>query len=116
MALDNSTALQEKSGSDSGSNAIASEILIAQNVIRNKFEKACLNRLGRDHDVKHAMKSITASPPPNRAHAIKSESVDANELCNRLRLLLSSSIAGDVHHTREMSAIIAELRELGIIV
>ena len=36
----------------------------------------------------------------------------ANQLCDRLRLLISSKMAGNTNHMREISSIIEELREL----
>lgn len=41
---------------------------------------------------------------------------DPNELCDRLRLLVSSRIAGNTNHMQEINSIIEELRELGCIV
>lgn len=40
---------------------------------------------------------------------------DPNELCDRLRLLLSSKLAGNTNHQQEINSIIEELRELGLI-
>lgn len=40
---------------------------------------------------------------------------DPNELCERLRLLLSSRMAGNTNHTQEINSIIEELRELKLI-
>lgn len=39
-----------------------------------------------------------------------------NELCDRLRLLVSSRMAGNTNHMQEINSIIEELRELGCIV
>lgn len=41
---------------------------------------------------------------------------DPNELCDRLKLLLSSKMAGNTNHIQEMNSIVEELRELGYIV
>lgn len=41
---------------------------------------------------------------------------DPNELCERLRLLISSRMAGNSNHMQEISSIIEELRELKCIV
>lgn len=41
---------------------------------------------------------------------------DPNELCDRLRLLISSKSAGNSNHDQEINSIIEELRELDIIV
>lgn len=40
---------------------------------------------------------------------------DPNELCDRLRLLLSSKSAGNSNHDQEINSIIEELRERGVI-
>lgn len=40
---------------------------------------------------------------------------DPNELCDRLRLLVSSKAAGNSNHTQEINSIVSELRELGLI-
>lgn len=41
---------------------------------------------------------------------------DPNELCDRLRLLVSSKMAGNTNHMQEINSIIEELRELDYIV
>lgn len=41
---------------------------------------------------------------------------DPNELCDRLRLLFSSRMAGNSNHMQEINSIIEELREVGCIV
>lgn len=40
---------------------------------------------------------------------------DANELCERLKLLISSRMAGNTNHMHEIASIIEELRELDLI-
>lgn len=40
---------------------------------------------------------------------------DPNELCERLRLLISSRMAGNTNHMQEINSIIEELREIGCI-
>lgn len=40
---------------------------------------------------------------------------DPNEICERLRLLISSRLAGNSNHMHEISSIIEELREIGCI-
>lgn len=40
---------------------------------------------------------------------------DPNELCERLRLLVSSRMAGNTNHMQEINSIVEELRELGCI-
>lgn len=49
-------------------------------------------------------------------HIIYEYVTDPNELCNRLKLLISSKIAGNSNHAQEIQSIIDELRELGCIV
>lgn len=103
-----------------------SKLSATQNVIRDKFEKAYTNRLEHEHDVNQVFKPLATPPstPSSMNHAIKTGSVgtkeemqyDPNELCERLRLLASSQIAGDVNHAQETNSIIVKLRELKIIV
>lgn len=51
--------------------------------------------------------------PYNRNnHIIYEYFDDPNELCDRLRLLISSRIAGNTNHMQEINSIIEELREL----
>ena len=40
---------------------------------------------------------------------------DPNELCDRLKLLISSKEAGNTNHDYEINSIVEELREAGII-
>lgn len=40
---------------------------------------------------------------------------DPNEICDRLRLLISSKAAGNSNHSQEINSIVSELRELGLI-
>lgn len=40
---------------------------------------------------------------------------DPNELCDRLKLLISSKASGNTNHQREINSIIEELRENDII-
>lgn len=153
MDLDKSTTLQEEGEVDSISNANLLKTFDTQNIIRNKFKKACTNRLERENDANQAMRPLTEistlAPLSNdleykdnefsshnssksqiikaihqpRLAANKSRSArekekehDPNELCNRLRLLVTAQIAGNVNKMQEINSIIAELRDLGIIV
>lgn len=131
MGIDKSTSLQEKTDEISRSNAIMMKLAVTQNVIRKKFEKACMNRLEQENDVKQAMKphmeslndatslSIAKQSQPitnyKKLQEIRSvqyikNTNNPNELCNRLRM-----IAGDVKHVEERNAIIMKLRELEIL-
>lgn len=56
------------------------------------------------------------SQPMSTAHDIHIYFEDPNKLCDRLRLLLSSQIVGNMEHGEEINTIIAKLRELEIIV
>lgn len=142
MNLDKSAALQEKKEQITTSNWNMKQINYVQNVIRNKFKKACKNRLEHEYSANQAMKPLTAKTMsikndlPSRAnivsrqsgakHKIKSRiirkndekmhALNPNALCDKLRLLKNSPIAGNGHHTREINHIIAKLRELEIIV
>lgn len=110
-----------------------SQFADTQNVIRNKFEKACMNRHVREQDVHQAMKplaSICQSTPDiqqqNSAAAAQNNSNQANktgldgtnepnELCDKLKQLISSMVVGDVNHAQEINAIIMKLREQEIL-
>lgn len=106
-----------------------SKLSVTQNVIRNKFKKACANRLEHEHDVDQAMKpflmessnevtsSSTAALTKNSKEVgNEKKQYNSNELCERLRLLLTSRIVGSVNHTQEINTIISELRELEILI
>lgn len=101
-----------------------SKLNTTQKVIRNKFEKAYKNRLKHEHDVNQAMKTLTSSPSTlTTNYTIDTRSIgiteemqyDPNDLCLRLKFLLNSKSADNVHHTREISSIITKLREAKII-
>lgn len=55
-------------------------------------------------------------PYDMKNHIIYEYFDDPNEICDRLRLLVSSRMAGNSNHMQEISSIIEELRELGCIV
>lgn len=110
-----------------------------RNAIRNKFKKAYTNRIEREEDVNLAMKPLTAapaaptqpttsvlepqkedsSPHHHRYRQLKSlpkkTHCDSNELCNKLRFLLTSQLSGNAKHTREIGAIVKKLREQKIV-
>lgn len=92
-----------------------SKISIAQNVIRNKFEKACMNRIEHERDVNQSLKPIIADSLLTTTSANNEMQNDPNKLCVQLRLLINSSIATNADHTHEITTIIAKLRDLEII-
>lgn len=58
-----------------------------------------------------------ATVAPERAFKYRlAERNDSNELCNRLRLLVASQIAGKVNNMHEIKSIISELQGHGILV
>lgn len=54
-------------------------------------------------------------PYKNSSNVIYEYFDDPNELCDRLRLLVSSKLAGNTNHKQEINSIVQELRELGLI-
>lgn len=78
-----------------------------RNLSNNSKNKTQQFRLATKSYLNHAIQSrpmITAKHGDN-----------ANELCDRLRLLLTSMIAGDVEQAEEINVIIMKLRRQGII-
>lgn len=73
MMHDISTATKNKSNHENELNAIMSKIHNTQNVIRNKFEKACKNRLEHERETDCAMQPLVASISP-------SSDLDYNEI------------------------------------
>lgn len=138
MNLDKITTFQEKREQESTSNANMTQITDTQNVLRNKFEKACMNRFNHEQEVNQALKPLTSIPSPSSLTSIsisdldsrenvfslrklsttsnKFQSIGKNDLCERLRVLLNSQIADNVNHTQEINSIIIKLRELGILI
>lgn len=148
MDLYKSDTFQEKSELNGDPNEILLKTIDTQDVIRKKFEKACMNRLEREHDVNQAMKPLTEistltstlisdeleprdidfpfqNSSKQQLHSAANKSTksrlirknhDPNELCDRLRILLTTQIAGNVNQMQEIQTIIAELRNLEVIV
>lgn len=119
--MNNNKSNQEKTEHESMSNAndTTSKISITQSVIRKKFQKACMNRIEREHDVNQALKPLIAnSQTSSSTIAIETNNEmqnDPNELCVKLRSLINSSIAKNMDHTHEINSIIAKLHELEIL-
>lgn len=129
---------EKKPKQKSMSNAISSQLAVTQNVIRNKFEKACINRLEHEKDVNQVLKPLIANPTSSSTcddrhqqqqstAAVKiklNESVKSrlmrtsnpNELCARLRVLLAAANTTNVmKRIKEINAILEKLVELGIL-
>lgn len=101
-----------------------------QNVIRNKFQKACMNRIDHENKQNQAMEPLHIESSNNEKSSTtttliakqvdcvneEKEPDDPNELCNRLRLLINSQIADNVNHMHEINSIVAKLAELEILV
>lgn len=136
MSLENSGSHQEKETGINRSNEIITKLAATQNVIKNKFSKAYANRLEHENNLNQAMQplfielvndttplSITKqSRPMTSTKVVDNKNCNReagfnnpNELCDRLRILLSAVIVGDVKHVEEMNAIIMKLHELEIL-
>lgn len=136
MEHDKSFECSEKKETDNGT--IASKVYNAQNVIKNKYKKARMDRIEREHDSLRSIEPIKANSNTVASHlsndlaskqinfslprqSKQSTSVQTNEnvvnkLCVRLQLLLATPFASSDNHTREMNSILNELRALDIIV
>lgn len=87
-----------------------------QNVIRSKFTDAFTNRLESEHNVDQALQPLVRKPVKVVDNAnVENSAVDLNELCNRLRFLLSTRFASKVDHADEINAIISKLRNLNLL-
>lgn len=58
VRLDKSTVNHEKKEQNSSSNSFMLKLTDTQNIIRNKFKKACSNRIKCEHDANHVIQSI----------------------------------------------------------
>lgn len=111
----------EKRNQNSRSEAFKLKLTDTRAVIRNKFKKACVNRLKCEREVNHAMKPLATTanklksfecgfslpkttskscrqqqlPAEIHSHHSKKsrkiETIDPNRLCNRLKVLLAST-------------------------
>lgn len=101
----------------------ASKLTVMQNVIKNKFDKACTNRIQSENNVNDAIKQLFTTSSDfsttNNAPQIKQDhsDLDPNKLCANLRILLSSSSCNvsDTKCNQQINTIINKLRELEII-
>lgn len=126
---ENSASLQEKNES----NEITKKFIQTQNIIKKKFSKAYANRLENENNLNHVMQPILletsnetdislstakqVGPMSTKQFVnINSKSFnDPNELCDRLRQILSSLTVYDERYIDEMNAIIMKLRELDLL-
>lgn len=110
------------------------KLATVQKIIRNKFKKACSNRRAHERNERNAMKTITtttkntheikssdgrtdnitSSPVSNKS--IKIEMNDPNDLCIRLREILSSPNAHNALQIKKKKEIINKLHELNFLV
>lgn len=103
---------------------IDSKVFNTQSIIRNKYKKARMDRLELENETARTKNPIiansiaiaSASKQINFSIPIQLKQSNVNELCMRLRLLLSSSFANSDNHTQEMNSILNELHVLDIIV
>lgn len=118
-----------------------SKLTATRNIIRDKFEKAYTNRVEHEHDVNRVMNRLTESTitydsesknndfslrdlskttptndTPQLCLSNKEKHRDPNALCENLRMLLTSLLAGDTNSMQLINAILDELRDLNIIV
>lgn len=95
-------------------NAFKLKIADTQNIIRNKFTKACANRLECERSTNQAMQQQTSAKIySNKSRKI--ETNDPNYLCTRLRVLLTIPNMDEVQHAAEVNAIISHLHASGIL-
>lgn len=131
MNLDKSAALQEKKEQITTANVNMKQINYVQNVIRNKFKKACKNRLDHEYSANQAMKPLITTTKsikndsPSRENIVSRQSdakykiksrMNPNALCDKLRFLLQSQFTGNRQHAHEINSLFAKLREQNIIV
>lgn len=129
MSLQNSETHQEKNDA----NEIKMKMIATQNVIKSKFSKAKANRIEQENNLKQTMRPLLAvSSTHSRPTTTSTKTADnknrkdinnihfsfnnPNELCERLRIHLSTMSENDVKQEEEMKAIINKLRELEILV
>lgn len=93
-----------------------SEIFKTQCIIRNKFTEAYTNRLESERNVNQTLQPLVKKTVKHVDSANEeNSSVDLNDLCKRLRLLISTQIASKVDHTEEINTIITKLHDLEIL-
>lgn len=135
MEHDKSIEYSEKD--ESNNNAICSKAYKTRSVIKNKYAKARMDRLEHEQEVARTIKPIidnsntvasashlsynsTAEQSifsvPSQMNQSKTVRKNVNELCARLRLLLSTTFASNDNHTPEIKMILNELHTHNIIV
>lgn len=97
------------------------KLVTTRNIIKNKFKKARKQRLEHENDAVQAitplltiMKPVvggsgSSSSSSSFALSVKNQ-CEPNVLCNKLRQLINSQIAGDENCTPEIMRIITDLR------
>lgn len=97
------------------SNEITKKMLATQNVIRSKFRKAYAHRI--EQEKKQAIRPVLAVSSTHLGPTTTIKTTDSpNELCERLRKLISTMREDDVKQIEEAKAIINKLREQGVLV
>lgn len=110
-----------------------SQLAFTQNIIRNKFKKAFMKRIAREDDVNRVMNPLIVNHTSSAATTVdmlhnqeneqqqgpafeqRKSSLNANILCNRLRVLLASRNRTS-NMIEEIKTIIKMLRELEMLV
>lgn len=117
MTSRSSESLQE----EENANAIRKKLIATRNVIKNKFHKAYADRIEHENKLKQTIRPTTTS---TKTSADKNnKEIDnniisfnnPNEMCERLRKLISTSCEDDVKQVEEMKAIIKKLHEQEIL-
>lgn len=100
------------------------KMVAAQNIIKEKFSKAFANRIINENNLNHVKQpllmrisdDVSSLPVASSLNVPETSIIKPNDICNRLRIVVSKMIAGEVQHEGEMKNIIMRLRELEIIV
>lgn len=103
--LDRSSRTRNRSKSQSSGIASRTRSVSRKNMKKGSGLKASSKLLG-----------FNFIPYNARNHIIYEYFDDPNELCERLRLLVSSRMAGNTNHMQEINSIIEELQELDYII
>lgn len=101
------------------SDALELKLTAIKKTIRNKYKAACAIRLECERVSGHAMKPLAASKSSVESSSKyrNIEKNDINQLCTRLKALLSSTkMTGDKQRMQQINVILNHLRDLNIIV
>lgn len=96
------------------------KLIATRNIIKNKFKKARKQRFEHENDAVRAAAPLSTLMKPavvdGRSFTLDVKyECEPNVLCNKLRHLINSQIAGDVNCASEIMRIISDLRNQGIL-